>query len=419
MITRRIFLKSSAVAMVGAGSAPLWLQRAVYAQDAASSTSPRPRKKVLVAIFQRGAVDGLNVVVPFGEQSYYSMRPTLAIPKPDGTPDSAIDLDGFFGMHPALAPLKPIYDSGRLAIVHAVGSPDPTRSHFDAQDYMESGTPGRKATADGWLNRALPAAAGGKISPIRAVSLGTELARSLRGRNDAVAINNLDEFQVRDPRGASTFESMYANAFDKVLNPTGRETFEAMKMMQAIQSQPYTAANGAKYPNGRLGQSLLQIARLIKSDVGLEVAFTDVGGWDTHVNEVGVKPTAGQLANLLGNFAEALAAFHQDLGDQMADVSVVTMSEFGRTARENGTRGTDHGHANVMFAFGGDIKGGKVYGDWPGLEREQLYEERDLNLTTDFRDVLGELVTRHLGNQQVANVFPGYREPKFRGLVVL
>jgi uncharacterized protein (DUF1501 family) len=414
MITRRIFLKSSAVAMVGAGSAPLWLQRAVYAQD-----SPSPRKKVLVAIFQRGAVDGLNVVVPFGEPSYYSMRPTLAIPKPDGTGDSAIDLDGFFGLHPALAPLKPMYDSGRLAIVHAVGSPDPTRSHFDAQDYMESGTPGRKATTDGWLNRALPAAAGGRISPIRAVSLGTELARSLRGRNDAVAINSLDEFQIRDPRGASTFESMYANAFDKVLNATGRETFEAMKMMQAIQSQPYTPANGAKYPNGRLGQSLLQIARLIKSDVGLEVAFTDVGGWDTHVNEVGGKPATGQLANLLGNFAEALAAFHQDLGDQIADVSVVTMSEFGRTARENGTRGTDHGHANVMFSFGGDIKGGRVYGDWPGLEREQLHEERDLKLTTDFRDVLGELVTRHLGNRQVTNVFPGYGEPKFRDLVAV
>src|SRR5712692_9570203 len=217
MTTRRIFLKGSAMAMVGAGSAPLWLQRAVYAQD-----SPSPRKKVLVAIFQRGAVDGLNVVVPFGEARYYDLRPTLAIPKPDGTADSAIDLDGFFGLHPALGPLKPIYDAGHLAIVHAAGSPDPTRSHFDAQDYMESGTPGRKATADGWLNRALPAAPGGRISPVRAVSLGTGLPRSLRGHNDAVAINNLNDFQVRDPRGASTFESMYANTFDKVLNATGR-----------------------------------------------------------------------------------------------------------------------------------------------------------------------------------------------------
>ncbi|HWZ30540.1 MAG TPA: DUF1501 domain-containing protein [Bryobacteraceae bacterium] len=403
-MNRRIFLKSSAMAMVGVGSTPVWLSRALYAADA-----PSPRKKILVAIFQRGAVDGLNVVVPHGEQRYYDMRPTIAVPKP-GSNDGAIDLDGFFGLHPSLKPLKPIYDSGRLAIVHAVGSPDPTRSHFDAQDYMESGTPGRKATTDGWLNRAL--APQDKKSPVRAVSFSADLARTLRGHNEAVAINNLNDFQVRDQRGASTFESMYSNTVDKVLNGTGRETFEAVRLMQAIQKQTYTPASGARYPNGRLGQSLKQIAQLIKSDVGLEVAFTDVGGWDTHVNE------APQLNRLLGEFAESLAAFYQDLGDRMADVSVVTMSEFGRTARENGNRGTDHGHANVMFAFGGDIQGGKVLGEWPGLAEEQLYENRDLNLTTDFRDVLGELVTRHLGNRQLASVFPGYEDPKFRGLVV-
>jgi uncharacterized protein (DUF1501 family) len=404
-MNRRIFLKSSAMAMVGIGSTPVWLSRALYAADA-----PSPRKKILVAIFQRGAVDGLNVVVPHGEQRYYDMRPTIAVPKPGGGNDSAIDLDGFFGLHPSLKSLKPIYDSSRLAIVHAVGSPDPTRSHFDAQDYMESGTPGRKATTDGWLNRALPVDQ--KKSPIRAVSFSADLARTLRGRNEAVSINNLNDFQVRDARGASTFESMYAGTTDKVLNGTGRETFEAVKLMQAIQKQGYTPANNSRYPNGRLGQSLKQIAQLIKSDVGLEVAFTDVGGWDTHVNE------APQLTRLLAEFGDALAAFYQDLGDRMADVSVVTMSEFGRTARENGNRGTDHGHANVMFAFGGDIQGGKVYGEWPGMTDEQLYENRDLNLTTDFRDVLGELVTRHLGNRQIASVFPGYEQPKFRGLVV-
>src|ERR1700681_1902412 len=219
MLTRRFFLKSSALAMAGVGSVPAWLSRALYAADA-----PSPRKKILVAIFQRGAVDGLNVVVPFGEKRYYEMRPTLAIPKPDGTEDGAIDLNGFFGLHPALAPIKPIYDAGHLAIVHAAGSPDPTRSHFDAQDYMESGTPGRKATTDGWLNRALPADRDPRISPVRAVSLGTELPRALRGHNTAVAVNNLNDFQVRDPRGAETFESMYANTIDKVLNGTGRET---------------------------------------------------------------------------------------------------------------------------------------------------------------------------------------------------
>jgi uncharacterized protein (DUF1501 family) len=412
MFHRRIFLKSSALAMVGVGATPAWLSRALYAQDA-----PAPRKKVLVAIFQRGAVDGLNVVIPHGEKRYYEMRPTIAIPRPDGTPDTAIDLDGMFGLHPSLNALKPIYDSGQLAIIEAVGSPDPTRSHFDAQDYMESGTPGRKATNDGWLNRALPSEPG-KLSPVRAISMGAALPRALRGHNDAVAINNLAEFQVKDAPSSMGFESMYGNSADKVLNGTGRETFEAVKLMQSIQKQTYNPSNGAKYPGGRLGQSLMQIARLIKSDVGLEVAFTDVGGWDTHVNEVGAKPAQGQLANLLGNFGDSLGAFYKDLGDHIADVTVVTMSEFGRTAKENGNRGTDHGHANVMFAFGGGIRGGKVYGDWPGLDPEQLYENRDLNLTTDFRDVLGELVTRQLGNRNMATVFPGYDQPKFRGLMV-
>ena len=239
----------------------------------------------------------------------------------------------------------------------------------------------------------------------------------MRGHNEAVSINNLNDFKIRDARGADTFESMYDGTLDKVLNGTGRETFDAVKILQSLQQQPYKPQGGATYPNGRFAQALMQIAQLIKADVGLEVAFTDVGGWDTHVNEVGAKPSVGQLANLLGNFGQALAAFYQDLGDRMADVSVVTMSEFGRTAHENGNRGTDHGHANVMLAFGGGIQGGKVYGDWPGLQPEQLYENRDLNLTTDFRDVLGELVTRHMGNRLVTNVFPGYVKPRYRGLV--
>ncbi len=412
MNTRRLFLKNSGWAMFGLGAAPLWLARA--------ADSSSPRQKVLVAIFQRGAVDGLNVVVPFAEKNYYTLRPTIAIPAPKtgagSAADSAIDLDGFFGLHPALAPLKPIYDANQLAIVQAVGSPDPTRSHFDAQDYMESGTPGRKATTDGWLNRALVSEANAPKSPVRAVSLGPTLPRALHGRNEAVAIANLNDFKVRDADGAATFESMYASTLDKMLNGAGRETFDAVKLMDSIQKQAYTPGGGVKYPGGRLGQSLMQIARLIKAGVGLEVAFTDVGGWDTHVNEVGQTPGAGQLANLLGNFAQALAAFHRDLGDRLEDVAVVTMSEFGRTAKENGNRGTDHGHANVMFAFGGAIRGGKVYGEWPGLGPEQLHENRDLALTTDFRDVLGELVSKHLGNKNLAGVFPGYTAPKFLGI---
>jgi uncharacterized protein (DUF1501 family) len=409
--SRRAFLKGSAVAMFGLGSAPMWLSRAAFASEA-----PARRRKVLVAIFQRGAVDGLNVVVPFGEKRYYELRPSIAIPRPDGTPKSAIDLNGFFGLHPSLAPLKPIFDAQHLAIVDAVGSPDPTRSHFDAQDYMESGTPGRKATADGWMNRALEKEPG-PGSPLRAVSLGSNLPRSLRGRNDAIAINNLNDFQIRDTRSSDSFESMYASSVDTVLHGTGKETFSAVKIMQSIQKQAYNVGNGAKYPNGRFGQSLQQIARLIKADVGLEVAFADIGGWDTHFNQSAQTPAQGQLANNLADFGGALAAFYQDLGDRMADVTVVTMSEFGRTAKENGTRGTDHGHANAMFVMGGDVRGGKIYGDWPGMSEEQLYEGRDLNLTTDFRDVLSELVSHHLGNPDLKTVFPGYDKPKFRHIL--
>ena len=404
MTSRRIFIKNSALAIFGVGAIPAWLSRSVYAADA------KPRKKILVAIFQRGAVDGLNVVVPFGEPRYYQLRPTIAIPKPDGTSASAVDLDGFFGLHPSLASLKPMFDARHLAIVDAVGSPDPTRSHFDAQDYMESGTPGLKATADGWMNRALPKPAG-PPSPLRAISLGSGLSRTLRGRNDAIAVNNLSDFQVRDQKSAATFESMYDHSLDSVLHGTGRETFSAVKMIQSIQKQAYTPANGARYPGGRFGQSLQQIARLIKADVGIEVAFAEIGGWDTHVNE------ANQLGRNLTEFGDSLAALYQDLGDRMEDVTVVTMSEFGRTVRENGDRGTDHGHANAMFVMGGDVRGGKVYGEWPGLADEQLYEGRDLNLTTDFRDVLGELVAKHMGNRNLQTVFPGYNNPKFRGLI--
>ncbi len=401
MPSRRLFLKSSALAMFGVGSAPTWLSRAVYAKEA-----PAERKKILIAIFQRGAVDGLNVVVPHGEPGYYSARPTIAIPRPDGTARGAIDLDGRFGLHPSLGALKPLWDQKQLAIVEAVGSPDPTRSHFDAQDYMESGTPGLKATHDGWLNRALPVEP--RPSPVRAVSLSTDLPRTLRGKNEALAIDNINDFKVKDARVAATFESMYGTSADQVLNGTGRETFEAIKIMQSLQKAPYAPANGAHYPGGRLGQSLQQIARLIKADVGLEVAFTDVGGWDTHVNEVGPQPHTGQLSNLLRDFGDALAAFSQDMGDRMADITVITMSEFGRTVKENGDRGTDHGHANVMFALGGSVRGGQVYGDWPGLAPEQLYEGRDLNVTTDFRTVLSEVVTKQLGNREMASVFPGF-----------
>lgn len=402
MHTRRIFLRNGALAMVGAGSAPIWLQRALAAG------TPSRRRKVLVAVFQRGAADGLNIVVPHDEKRYYEIRPTIAIPRPSKTADArdaAIDLDGFFGLHPSLAPLKPVYDAGQLAIVDAAGSPDPTRSHFDAQDYMESGTPGVKATGDGWMNRALPPEQGSR-SPVRALALGPVLPRSLRGDRPAVAIASLSDFRIGNAAASGAFESLYAASSDPALSAQGRETFEAVALLRSIEKQP--PASRAQYPRGHFGDALRQIAQLIKADVGVELAFADIGGWDHHVNEVGQSASQGQLAAVLADFGGSLGAFWQDLGDRMDDVVVVTMSEFGRTARENGNRGTDHGHANAMFVMGGAVLGGKVYGEWPGLEQEQLYESRDLKLTTDFRDVLGELVTKHLGNRDLAAVFPGH-----------
>jgi len=403
-ITRRVFMKGGAMALVGTAALPSFLTRAAMGSDTSG-------KKRFVVLFQRGAADGLNMVVPWGEEAYYRMRPSIAIPRPRSGNESVIDLDGFFGLHPAMSALKPLWDARQLAMVHAAGSPDNTRSHFDAQDYMESGTPGVKSTEDGWLNRALGTDQDRmKTSPFRAVALGGSLPRSLLGQNPAVAMGNINEFGVggRNPEAApaaSSFEAMYAESADAILHGTGQETFEAVKMLRSADPGRYTPAPGANYPRGRFGQSLQQLAQLLKANLGVEVAFADIGGWDHHVNEGN---TQGQLANLAREFSSALAAFWTDLGDLGQDTVMVTMSEFGRTARENGNRGTDHGHANVMFVIGGPVRGGKVYGRWPGLEEHQLNEGRDLALTTDFRRVLGEGVYRHLGNRNLAKVFPGF-----------
>lgn len=406
MATRRAFLRNSGVAMFGIGTSPVWLERAM-----AGTTG---RKKILVAIFQRGAADGLNIVVPHAEKAYYAGRPGIAIPQPGRSEAAAMELDGFFGLNPNLKALKPIFDEKKLAMVHACGSPDPTRSHFDAQDYMESGTPGLKATRDGWLNRTLSNEA--EKSPIRAVSLGPVLARTLRGGNPAIAMNSVKDFQVRDKMAGDDYMSRYAASLDTQMKGTGKDTFEAIRLLETLRKVEYKAGNDAVYPNGRLGTSLKQIAQMIKADAGLEVAFADLGGWDHHVNEVGATALIGPLANLLREFGDSLAAFYQDLGARMEDVVLVSMSEFGRTARENGNRGTDHGHANVMFTMGGQLAGGKVYGRWPGLEREQLYEGRDLDVTTDFREVLGEVITQHLGQKELARVFPGFNSKAPLGL---
>jgi uncharacterized protein (DUF1501 family) len=403
-ITRRIFLRNGALAVVGTAAVPAFLTRAAYGATRLSSTNKR-----VVVIFQRGAADGLNIVVPHGESAYYSMRPSINIPR-----SAVLDLDGFFGLHPSMSALQPLWDQRHLAIVHATGSPDPTRSHFDAQDFMESGTPGVQATEDGWLNRSLHSLpVPGEKTPFRAIALGPSLPRILSGREPAIAVNNINDFGVAGRNAnavpiASTFEAMYADSVDTVLQGTGKETFDAIKMLKSADPAKYSPAAGANYPRARFGDSLKQLAQLIKADLGVQVAFADIGGWDHHVNEGN---TQGLLANVLREFSQSLAAFWTDLGDLGEDTLVVTMSEFGRTARENGNRGTDHGHANVMFLMGGSVKGGKVYGRWPGLDQSQLYDGRDLAVTTDFRQVLSEAVSRHLGNKNLDAVFPGFEDP--------
>ncbi len=402
MLTRRYFLRGSAIAMAGAGAVPFWLGRAAAAAPG--------KRKVLVAIFQRGAADGLNMVVPFADKRYYALRPTLAVPAPGSSagPQAALDLDGHFGLNPSLEPLKPLWDRGMLAVVEATGSPDPTRSHFDAQDYMESGAPGTKR--DGWLNRALPPAGPG-TSPLRAIALSATLPRTLQGDRSAIAVRDVQQFRTGDDT-ASILENMYASTPDKRLGAAGRDAFAAMKMIQSLNRAPYNPAGGAQYgAGGELGRSLQQIARLIKADAGVEAAFAEIGGWDHHQNE------QGQFFGVARQFAAALSAFCADMGDRMEDIVLVTMSEFGRTAEENGNNGTDHGHGSVMFVLGGPVRGKTVYGKWPGLQPEQLYEGRDLAVTTDFRAVLRELVGGHLGAPDLAQVFPGFQPGDPLGLL--
>jgi len=405
----------SGIGIVGIGSAPLWLTRAAYCKKGSLR-----KRKVLISIFQRGGADGLNMVVPFGEKAYYESRPTIAVPPPGSRANSTLDLDGFFGLHPNLGDLKAIFLERRLAIVHAVGSPDRTRSHFDAQDYMESGTPGVKSTADGWLNRALSIDAPSDKSPVRAVSItGPILPRMLSGGNSAIALSGTpNEFRIKEDHLAKVLPDVYLNSADHLLNATATEAIRASRVIQSVLTAPYVPANGAKYPEGRFSESMQQIARLIKSDVGLEVAFTDTGGWDTHIHQIGATVSDGLMARLLIEFAATLAAFDRDMGDLMEDVVLVTMSEFGRTLKENVSRGTDHGHGGVMFVMGGNVRGGKVYGEWPGLAPEQLYGGRDLHVTSDFRDVLFELVVHQLGQAQSSDVFPGFAKSKNLGILI-
>ncbi len=400
--SRRVFLRDGAMALLALGFAPSFVSRL-------GAEAPQ-RRKLLITVFQRGAVDGLNMVVPFGDTEYYRARPSIAVARPGAT-DGAIDLDGFFGLHPRMLAFKPLWDRRELAIVHACGSHDTTRSHFDAQDYMESATPGIKSTRDGWLNRYLQGSGisdQGPENPLRGIALSKQMPRALQGPAPALAIGSIGDFAVADMSARTSFEELYdAAKQDPSLRSTGGEAFGAMKALAQKTRGAYRVENGAVYPRSPFGQAMQEIARLAKSDVGLEVAFAESTQWDHHVNE---GAATGQIANRLDDFSRGVAALAQDLGDRMSDTVILTMSEFGRSVAENGSRGTDHGHGNAMFVIGGAVKGGQVYGKWPGLAGHDRFEGRDLAVTTDFRDVFSAVLIQHLGatNGTTARVFPGY-----------
>jgi len=432
-INRRVFLKGGAMALLAMGMPPEFLARSLLAETRAAA-----RKKTLICIFQRGAADGLSMVVPFGDPAYYAARRSIAIADPAKRGvRGALDLDGHFGLHPALEPLLELYRRRELAIVHAAGSPSPSRSHFEAQDIMETASPDRRA-ADGWLNRVLretecAGCAGRTLADphahaadhaagqqaLRGVAMGSELPLSLRGAAPALAIADLDRFGVaggRDASLAGTFARMYGTEHGDRVSGAAGEGLDAAELLKRIDPARYEPAAGIRYPQTDFGRSLRQIAQLVKAGAGVEVAFADLGGWDTHVAQGGAD---GQLARRLGELAQGIRALHDDLGEGMRDVVILTMSEFGRTVAENGTGGTDHGHANCMFVLGGDVRGGRVLGDWPGLAPEQLNEGRDLKVTTDFRDVFAEVAGKHLGATHLDRVFPGFdaSPARFRGVL--
>jgi uncharacterized protein (DUF1501 family) len=439
-ISRRVFVRHGALALVALGLPPEFVTRSLLADTRGSA-----RRKTLVCIFMRGAVDGLNMVVPFGEQAYYTRRRSIAIPAPRAGGGGALDLDGFFALHPALAPVHPLFGSGDLAVVHAVGSPHPTRSHFDAQDFMETATPGVKSTRDGWLNRVLETSAceqcdgrtlanprahaadhatgqvgmgAATVPALRGIAMGAALPRALRGAHPTLAIEDLARFGVAGGSAdlETAFERVYRTDAGDVVGSAADEAFDAIAVLRGIEPTRYRPAAGVEYPPGNFGRSLQQVAQLIKADVGVEIAFADIGGWDTHQAQGG---TDGQLSRRFAELARGIRALYDDLGDRTDDVVILTMSEFGRTVAENGSGGTDHGHANCMLALGAGIRGGRVLGDWPGLEPEQLYQRRDLALTTDFRDVFAELVAGHLGADRLDRIFPGHPNDagRWRGLL--
>lgn len=410
MSSRRGFLKSGALALfaTGIGGVPSFIARAA---DSHKILSPYKKKKILVCIFQRGAMDGLMAVTPFTDTYLKAARPTLFMSAAkESSSNPLIDLDGRFGLHPTMKSFEPLFREKRLAIVHAVGSPNNTRSHFDAQDYMEAGTPFNKGTASGWLNRAVGLLGHEAATPFQAVSITSSLPRSFYGDNPAVAISNLQDFAIQmrgNPMAtnlaAKSFEDLYDQTSSSLLNKTGKESFDAVKMLQKADTKNYKPANGVVYPTSNLGNSLKQMAQLIKMDVGLEVAFTECGGWDTHYNQ-GVD--TGVFARNVNDLSECITAFWKDIEAYQDDVDVMTMTEFGRTVKQNGTGGTDHGRGSCMFILGNDVNGGKVHGNLPILSQENLEDGRDVPVTTDFRSVFSEVADKHLKLNNDKLLFP-------------
>lgn len=408
MITRRAFLKSSGLAaiLIGSGAAPMFIPRAA---EAATLSASSKKRRVLVCLFQRGAMDGLMAVSPFTDQYFINARNRLRMNV--GGDNGLIDLDGRFALHPALKPLQPLFNSKQLAIVHGVGSPDNTRSHFDAQDYMENGTPGKKS-GSGWLNRASSLLAKAQ-SPFQSVAMTPALPLSLVGEHPALAIDDLKNFRVNLPGAspaltsgaASGFEALYQQTSQRLLRGAGQESFDAMKLLDKANLRNYTPASGANYPPSALGNHLKQVAQLIKADVGVEIAFVESTGWDTHVQQGTVN---GQFGRMAAELAAAVSAFWRDVETMHNEVVLMTMTEFGRTVRENGSGGTDHGRASCMFVLGQDIDGGRIHGSIPTLATENLADGRDVPVTTDFRSLFSAVAGHHLNISKDETLFPGW-----------
>ena len=412
MTSRRGFLKAGGIALfgIGLGGVPTFLAQAAQMIQAPSLFK---RRKTLVCIFQRGAMDGLMAVTPFTDEYLKAARPTLFMSAAKNTVTKPlIDLDGRFGLHPSMAAFESVFRDGRLGIVHGIGSPNNTRSHFDAQDYMESGTPFNKGTASGWLNRAVGQLGHDAATPFQAVSLTSSLPRSFYGDAPTVAVSNLQDFAIQ-MRGnqsganmaAKSFEDLYDQTSSTLLKETGKESFDAMRMLQKIDTKNYKPANGAVYPTTNLGNSLKQIAQMIKMDLGLEIAFAESGGWDTHFNQ---GTANGIFARNVNDLSESIMAFWTDIGTLQDDVTVMTMTEFGRTVKQNGTNGTDHGRASCNFILGNGVEGGKVHGIVNPLSVENLEDGRDLAVTTDFRSVFSEVVNKHLHVTNNKILFPDW-----------